>query len=163
MDNELLALARQLGELLTTRQEKIATAESCTGGGIAYIITEIPGSSLWFDRGFVTYSNPAKIQMLAVNIQTLKNYGAVSEQTALEMVTGALNNSDADYAVAVTGITGPEGGTDEKPVGTVYIAWGKKNKQAKVSKQSFSGTREKIRAQTIKMSLMCIINEIGKS
>ena len=131
MDNEIIELARQLGKVLKEQGMKIATAESCTGGGIAQAITEIPGSSAWFDRGFVTYSNAAKLQMLQVKQSTLDEFGAVSEQVAIEMVEGALMNSNADLAVSVTGIAGPDGGTNIKPVGTIYIAWQYKGQDVK--------------------------------
>jgi nicotinamide-nucleotide amidase len=153
METELIKLAEQLGQLLQEKGEKIATAESCTGGWIAQVITEVPGSSAWFDRGFVTYSNLAKIQMLAVKPETLEKYGAVSAETAIEMVNGALAHSVAACAVAVTGIAGPEGGTTEKPVGTVYIAWLKKNGISHVVKQQFSGDRHHVRAQAVKIAL----------
>ena len=153
MDTELLELAEQLGRSLKSKGEKIATAESCTGGWIAQIITEVPGSSAWFDRGFVTYSNLAKVQMLAVKPETLEKFGAVSAETAIEMVNGALANSDADCAIAVTGIAGPDGGTSEKPVGTVYIAWKSKSKGSKVIKKQLSGDRHQIRAQTVKIAI----------
>lgn len=160
MDKELLELSEQLGVLLKTSNKKIATAESCTGGGIAQIITEIAGSSVWFDRGFVTYSNAAKQQMLAVKSQTLETYGAVSEQTAVEMLIGALDKSDADCAIAVTGIAGPDGGTAEKPTGTVYVAWGYKNEQAKVLKQHFLGDRGQVRTQTAKTALRLVVKDL---
>jgi nicotinamide-nucleotide amidase len=153
MDNELFELARQLGRLLKSREKKIATAESCTGGWIAQVITEAPGSSAWFDRGFVTYSNAAKMQMLGVKLETLDKYGAVSAQTAIEMANGALAHSDADCAIAVTGIAGPDGGTAEKPVGTVFIAWAYKNQDVKVAVKKFTGDRHQIRRQTVKIAL----------
>ncbi len=153
MDIELFKLAEQLGRLLKTNGKTIATAESCTGGWIAQAITEVPGSSVWFDRGFVTYSNAAKVQMLGVSQQTLEKYGAVSVETATEMSVGALAHSDADVAVAVTGIAGPDGGTPEKPVGTVFIAWAHKNGAAKVVKKQLSGNRREIRAQTVKSAV----------
>ncbi|MGZ4956675.1 MAG: CinA family protein, partial [Methylobacter sp.] len=115
MESELFKLAEQLGRLLKAGGKTLATAESCTGGWIAQAMTEVPGSSAWFDRGFVTYSNAAKVQMLSVSPQTLEQYGAVSAETASEMVAGALAHSDADVAIAVTGIAGPDGGTTEKP------------------------------------------------
>lgn len=127
----------------------MATAESCTGGWIAHCMTDIPGSSAWFDRGFVTYSNAAKIQMLGVKSETLEQFGAVSFETAKEMVLGALSHSDADVAVAVTGIAGPDGGSAEKPVGTVFIAWANKDGHISVTKSLFSGDRRQIRAQTV--------------
>ena len=153
MDNELFEIAQQLGQLLKSKEKKIATAESCTGGWIAQTITEVSGSSAWFDRGFVTYSNAAKIQMLGVSAETLDQYGAVSAQTAAEMVTGALAHSDSDCAIAVTGIAGPDGGTTEKPVGTVYIAWAYHNQEAKVVQQKLTGDRHQIRRQTVKIAL----------
>ncbi len=153
MDNELFELAQQLGQLLNSKGKKIATAESCTGGWIAQMITEVSGSSAWFDRGFVTYSNAAKRQMLGVKSETLDKFGAVSVQTATEMVTGTLAHSDADCAIAVTGIAGPDGGTAEKPVGTVFIAWADKNKDVKVVQKKLMGNRHQIRRQTVKIAL----------
>ena len=115
----------QLAERLLADEILLATAESCTGGGIAAALTALPGSSQWFDCGFVTYSNAAKTRLLNVpeSLFDLPGPGAVSEETALAMAKGALANSQAQLAVAVTGIAGPDGGTDEKPVGTVWIAW----------------------------------------
>jgi nicotinamide-nucleotide amidase len=153
MAAELLALATQLGQHLKANGTMIATAESCTGGGIAQLITEIAGSSAWFDRGFVTYSNLSKVQLLAVNPATLATFGAVSAETSVEMVMGALAHSTADCAVAVTGIAGPEGGSLEKPVGTVFIAWCYKNETAIVIRKHYLGNRHQIRTQTIKTAL----------
>jgi nicotinamide-nucleotide amidase len=153
MESELFELAEQLGRLLKASGKTIATAESCTGGWIAQTITEVPGSSAWFDRGFVTYSNAAKVQMLGVNPQTLEKHGAVSVETATEMAAGALEYSDADVAVAVTGIAGPDGGTPDKPVGTVFIAWAHKNGATKVVRKQFIGNRRKIRAETVKSAV----------
>ncbi|WP_340121332.1 CinA family protein [Methylobacter svalbardensis] len=153
MESELFKLAEQLGRLLKASGKTIATAESCTGGWIAQTITEIPGSSAWFDRGFVTYSNAAKVQMLGISVQLLEDYGAVSAEAATEMAAGALTHSNADIAVAVTGIAGPDGGTQEKPVGTVFIAWAHKSGAAKVVKKQFSGNRRQIRAQTVKSAI----------
>ena len=153
MDNQLFELAQQLGRLLKLKEKKIATAESCTGGWIAQIITEVSGSSDWFDRGFVTYSNAAKIQMLGVNPETLEQFGAVSAQTATEMANGVLARSDADCAIAVTGIAGPGGGSAEKPVGTVFISWACKNRDVKVIQEKLKGNRHEIRRQTVKIAL----------
>lgn len=153
MESELFELAEQLGRTLKANGKKIVTAESCTGGWIAQTITDVPGSSGWFDRGFVTYSNVAKVQMLGVSPQTLKEYGAVSAETATEMAAGALAHSDADMAVAVTGIAGPDGGTPEKPVGTVFIAWARKNGAFKVVGKLFTGNRREIREQTVKSAI----------
>ena len=153
MDNQLFEIAQQLGQLLKSKEKKIATAESCTGGWIAQTITEVSGSSAWFDRGFVTYSNAAKTEMLGVKPETLYKFGAVSAQTATEMANGALAHSHADCAIAVTGISGPDGGTVDKPVGTVFIAWAHKNEGVKVVQQKLTGNRHEIRWQTVKMAL----------
>ncbi len=153
MDNELFEISQQLGKLLQSKDKKISTAESCTGGWISQIITDVPGSSAWFDRGFVTYSNAAKMQMLGVKPETLDAFGAASAQTATEMANGALQNSDADCAIAVTGIAGPTGGTIKKPVGTVFIAWAYKNQETKVIKKELTGNRFEIRQQSVKLAL----------
>jgi len=149
MDKQITELAEQLGQELKQNGLKMVTAESCTGGGIAQALTEIPGSSVWFDRGFVTYSNSAKVQMLQVKQRTLDLFGAVSEEIAKEMVRGALVNSDAEVAVSVTGIAGPSGGSEQKPVGTVYIAWGIKGGGVSCEKAVFLGNRTEVRKQTI--------------
>lgn len=157
MDIELLTLAEQVGRQFKANGKMIATAESCTGGGIATLITEIAGSSAWFDCAFVTYSNRAKIQLLGVQPTTLARYGAVSEQVALEMAMGALAHSTADCAIAVTGIAGPDGGSLEKPVGTVFIARCDKNETARGFKKQFWGNRHQIRTQTIRMALAWLL------
>jgi nicotinamide-nucleotide amidase len=153
MDAELLALATQLGFKLKANGKTVTTAESCTGGGIAQIITEIAGSSAWFDCGFVTYSNNAKVRMLGVKPATLEKYGAVSAEVALEMATGALIHSDADCAIAVTGIAGPDGGSEEKPLGTVFIARCYKNEPADIIRKHYVGNRRQVRTQTVKTAL----------
>jgi len=153
MDKQLFDLAEQLGLLLKANEKKIATAESCTGGWIAELITEVPGSSAWFDRGFVTYSNAAKVQMLGVKTETLQRYGAVSAEVVKEMAEGALANSDADGVCAVTGIAGPEGGTSDKPVGTVFMAWQWKNEDCRVIRKQFTGDRQQIREQTVRVAI----------
>lgn len=159
MDKELIELAEQLGQTLRHKDLKLAIAESCTGGGICQLLTEIAGSSHWFERGFVTYSNNSKMQLLGVNSQTIDLYGAVSKQTALEMAQGTLRNSEADYALAVTGIAGPDGGSAEKPVGTVFIAL--QNPEQSISyKKHFIGTRHEIRQQAIKFSLESLLKFI---
>lgn len=152
-DEKITLLAIQLGQFLVNKKMMIATAESCTGGGIAQAITEISGSSAWFDRGFITYSNQAKMQMLQVKKGSLEKKGAVSEEVAIEMVEGALNNSHTELAVSVTGIAGPTGGTVKKPVGTVYIAWKEKGESANCRKHVFLGDRREIRQQTIAAAL----------
>ncbi|MCK5831684.1 MAG: CinA family protein [Methylococcales bacterium] len=153
MDKKITALANQLGKILKEKRLMITTAESCTGGGIAQAITEISGSSAWFDRGFVTYSNQAKVQMLQVKQKSLDDCGAVSEKVAIEMVEGAMCNSNVDMAVSVTGIAGPEGGSDQKPVGSVYVAWKVKGKPVNCNRHVFSGNREQIRQQTVHYAL----------
>ncbi len=145
-----------MSDLFTKLKAKgwmMTTAESCTGGLISAAITGVPGSSSVFDRGFVTYSNESKMEMLGVAEDTLKSHGAVSEQTASEMVTGALRKSRAHLAVAVTGIAGPDGGTPDKPVGLVYIGYGLRGQDVKVAKHNFSGARESVREQTAATAL----------
>jgi nicotinamide-nucleotide amidase len=159
MDKQIIELAILVGQSLVEKNLIIATAESCTGGGVAQAITEIPGSSAWFDRGFVTYSNLAKMQMLQVDQVVLDQHGAVSEEVAKQMVEGALNNSDADFAVSVTGIAGPSGGSEKKPVGTVYIAWGIKDEGVVCEKYFFSGDRSEVRKQTIISALKGCLEE----
>lgn len=153
MNQEIRQIVQQLGEILQKNGLTMVTAESCTGGGIAQVITEMPGSSAWFDRAYVTYSNPSKVDMLQVKKSTLTEHGAVSEAVAKEMVTGALMLSGADLAVSVTGIAGPGGGTEEKPVGMVYIAWGKGKEGVKGELCFFTGDRASIRQQTIHCAL----------
>ena len=160
MENELIELAEQLGRLLKIKRLKIATAESCTGGWIAQVITEIPGSSAWFDRGFVTYSNASKIEMLGVARQTLEQFGAVSSETAQAMAKGALQNSAADLAVAVTGIAGPDGGTVEKPVGTVFVALMVKGLMVKSALLNLTGSRREIRIKTVELVLKKLLTSL---
>lgn len=146
-DLTLTDAAIRLGLTLRTRGLMLAMAESCTGGMVAEAITSIAGSSAWFDRGFVTYSNAAKLDMLDVSSETLEKFGAVSEQTAVEMAIGALKNSAAQIAGSITGIAGPDGGSPEKPVGTVCFAWAGKNLPACACTQRFNGDRNSIRQQ----------------
>lgn len=153
MENELFVLAERLGQGLIAKGHKISTAESCTGGWLAQAITEVPGSSRWFDRGFITYSNHSKEQMLGVNPETLLKHGAVSAETVQQMVEGALAKSEADWAIAVTGIAGPEGGSQAKPVGTVYVAWQQKNETPIIEKLQLTGSRHQIRMATVSKSL----------
>jgi len=151
-DTALSNLAIELGAALKARGFTLALAESCTGGMTAQAITSIAGSSAWFDRGFVTYSNQAKIEMLGVSSNTIKTYGAVSEQTANEMALGALKNSHAQISGSITGIAGPDGGSAEKPVGTVCFAWSEVNEATSTTTKHFQGNREQIRQQAaIKM------------
>ncbi|MFT6635120.1 CinA family protein [Alcanivorax sp.] len=148
-DEEILAAAQALADSLAQQRLLLTTAESCTGGGIAETLTGIAGASAWFDRGFVTYSNEAKLSMLGVSQSTLDRFGAVSEATALEMARGAISHSGAHVSVAVTGIAGPDGGTPDKPVGTVWIAWGQKLGYAEARRFQFDGDRNAVRQQAI--------------
>ncbi|WP_250647545.1 CinA family protein [Sessilibacter corallicola] len=153
------SLSQQLGSKLADRRYTVATAESCTGGGIASAITEIPGSSLWFEMGLVTYSNTAKMQLLNVNPETLANHGAVSEETVKEMAQGALAASGANMAVAVSGVAGPTGGSKDKPIGTVWIAWSAKFTNSTRSRLfNFNGGRAEIRRQAVMASLRGLID-----
>ena len=146
-------LALDLGIALTARGWMAATAESCTGGLIAGAITDVSGSSGWFERGFVTYSNEAKIELLGVRPETLSRFGAVSEETARAMVAGALERSHADVAVAVTGVAGPTGGTPEKPVGLVWLAWGIRGGAVEAVSHRFPGNRAAVREATVAVAL----------
>ncbi len=153
-------LAAQVGEMLSSRGLMLATAESCTGGGVAEAITEIPGSSEWFERGFITYANRAKVEMLGVSEDTLRLHGAVSEAVVREMAEGALRHSPAHISLAVSGIAGPGGGTPEKPVGTVFFAWSVRNGETIASRHLLSGNRAEIRAQSVRIALRGLL-EIG--
>lgn len=147
----------QLVQLLEARHFKLVTAESCTGGGVAYHLTDIPGSSNWFECAYVTYTNHAKQNMLGVNADTLSKHGAVSEATVREMASGALSHSAADVSLAISGIAGPEGGTPDKPVGTVWFAWaGPFGVSAK--EQLFAGDRVYVRQQAIDYALSELID-----
>ena len=146
-------LAARVGARLKRRGLKLATAESCTGGWIAQAVTSIAGSSDWFERGFVTYSNEAKKELLGVRPSTLSRHGAVSEETAREMASGALRRSRAQVAIAVTGIAGPGGGTPEKPVGMVCFAWALKKGATRSAVRRFAGGRESVRRQSVAAAL----------
>lgn len=144
------SLAQDLGNRLLDLDLTVTIAESCTGGGAAAAITDIAGSSEWFEMGFVTYSNKAKCEMLGVQPSTLERYGAVSEHTVREMAAGALERSGASVAVAVSGIAGPTGGSAEKPIGTVWLAWASKDKPAGLALcHRFHGERVEIRNQAV--------------
>lgn len=154
MSQEALELiAVQVGELLKANGQRLATAESCTGGWIAQCLTAIAGSSEWFERGFVTYSNDAKREMLGVAADTLVAHGAVSEATAAAMAAGALHHSRADWALAVTGIAGPGGGSADKPVGTVCFGWAAVDGRVETQTVHFCGDREQVRAQSVAHAL----------
>ncbi len=149
IEHELLKIATELGSLLVKSGKKLATAESCTGGGIAALMTEIPGSSAWFDSAIVSYSNQAKHKLLGVPDEIIEQHGAVSEEVVLLMVSGLLNVTNAEVGVAVTGIAGPDGGSVEKPVGTVWIAWQFSGDKPFSQCFKFGGNRSKVRNQTI--------------
>jgi nicotinamide-nucleotide amidase len=141
-------LARRVGERLSAAKAVLVTAESCTGGWAAQVVTSIAGSSAWFDRAHVTYSNAAKEEMLGVRAETLATYGAVSEETAREMALGALDRSRASVALAITGVAGPGGGTPDKPVGTVCFAWARGD-HLRSELRRFAGDREAVRRQSV--------------
>lgn len=149
----LTNLARQLGERLTPRGLVLATAESCTGGWIAKALTDVPGSSAWFERGFVTYHNRAKVEMLGVSAEILAAHGAVSEAVVREMVEGALARSAAQLAVSVSGVAGPGGGSAAKPVGTVWLAWAVIGRPTRARRFQFAGDREAVRRQAVEAAL----------
>jgi nicotinamide-nucleotide amidase len=149
MDGELVALSEAIGAACRPRRLSVATAESCTGGWAAQVITHTAGSSEWFERGFVTYANAAKIEMLGVRPATLEEQGAVSLDTAKEMAAGALNNSNAMISLAITGIAGPTGGSPGKPVGTVCFAWCSRGAEPEAERCQFDGDREAIRRQSV--------------
>jgi len=152
-------IVTRVGILLRQHNWYLVTAESCTGGGLAQAMTTIAGSSAWFDRGFVTYSNVAKQELLDVHLETLEKYGAVSEQTVLEMVKGALTHSQAQVGVAISGIAGPTGGTPSKPIGTIWIAYASpKNIYAKCN--HFQGDRRHIREQAVMIALQKLLQEL---
>ena len=156
-DPELRALAARVGQELMRHGYMLATAESCTGGWISKIITDVEGSSGWFDCGISAYSYEAKQALLGVRPETLIRHGAVSEETVLEMVSGAQSHSGAGVAVAVTGIAGPSGGTTDKPVGTVWIAWRRRGGYPKMQRFHFDGDRESVRRQTVARALQGLL------
>jgi nicotinamide-nucleotide amidase len=154
-------LAEQVGAALKAHGMMLATAESCTGGGIAEALTDISGSSAWFERGFVTYSNVAKAEMLGVHPSTLEAHGAVSEATVREMAAGALRHSHAQLAVAVSGIAGPTGGTPEKPVGTVWFGWALRDGEVHARLHHLSGDRAAVRGQSVQIALQGVLNVLN--
>lgn len=152
-DSELRQLSERVGLALKARGATITTAESCTGGWIAKVITDIAGSSSWFERSFVTYSNEAKSQMIGVKPETLAAHGAVSEPVVVEMAIGALKAARSDYAISVSGIAGPDGGSDEKPVGTVWFGFASVNGQGITRRECFPGDRDAVRRQATAYAL----------
>ncbi|KGM06878.1 C-terminal domain of CinA type S [Methylophaga thiooxydans] len=156
-DASLHQLVEEIAQLLVKQQKQLVTAESCTGGWVAKCCTDLAGSSAWFERGFVTYSNEAKIDELGVAPATLDKNGAVSLSVVEEMALGALAHSNADMSVAITGIAGPEGGTTEKPVGTVWIGWAMQNAGVHSICFQFAGDRNTIRKQAVFEALTGIV------
>lgn len=153
MDDHLLQLGQRLGEQLLQRNWRIATAESCTGGGVAAAITAIAGSSAWFEYGIVSYANSAKQKLLGVSAETLANEGAVSEAVVIEMARGVLALAEADISVAISGIAGPGGGLPEKPVGTVWFAWVSATGAMKTELKHFGGERAEVQKQAVIFAL----------
>ncbi|EFE6021736.1 nicotinamide-nucleotide amidase [Escherichia coli] len=155
-DSELMQLSEQVGQALKARGATVTTAESCTGGWVAKVITDIAGSSAWFERGFVTYSNEAKAQMIGVREETLAQHGAVSEPVVVEMAIGALKAARADYAVSISGIAGPDGGSEENPVGTVWFAFATARGEGITRRECFSGDRDAVRRQATAYALQTL-------
>ncbi len=160
-DEELHQLAAELGEKLSARGWMLATAESCTGGWVGQLLTSLPGCSHWYERGFITYANAAKIEMLGVPAETLETFGAVSEETASAMAAGALKHSHAQAALAISGIAGPGGGTPQKPVGLVCYGWALADGTRMSSTCRLDGDREEIRSRAVAASLRGLIDLIG--
>lgn len=165
MKQNLQPTIERIGAILQTKDLMLVTAESCTGGWVAEVITSVPNASLYFERGFVTYSNAAKIEMLGIKQETLEKYGAVSEEVVQEMAEGAVKNSHAQVSLAITGIAGPSGGTQDKPVGMVCFGWKLPHHQiTKISTQYFQGDRAAIRLQAVNFALvglLALLNELG--
>lgn len=167
-DAETHSLCIKLGEAIVEKQGRLITIESCTGGGVASAVTETPGSSAWFDRALVTYSNQAKMDLAAVSASVLNTYGAVSIEVAEAMAIGGLLESDLDvvnaYSIAITGIAGPDGGSEQKPVGLVCFAWGyRAGRHCELlhsSLEHFSGDRAAIRSQSVRFSLNTLIEKL---
>lgn len=160
MDDTLYRLAEEVGSELKRRGMALVTAESCTGGWVGEAITAVPGSSHWFDRGFITYTNEAKQEMLGVAAATLEAYGAVSEPVVREMASGAMENSRAQVALAISGIAGPGGGTPEKPVGTVCFAWGFENGSVTSDRKHLAGDRYAVRRQAVEYVLQGLLDRL---
>ena len=158
MANEILyKLAARVGKLLKARKLMLVTAESCTGGGVGEAVTRVPGSSDWYERGFITYTYISKRELLGIKRKTLDKFGAVSEQTTREMAAGALKNSHAQVAVAVSGTAGPSGGTPDKPVGTICLAWCLKNGAMVSETRRFNGNRQTIRRKAVMRALQGVL------
>lgn len=162
MHGEPHRLVKELASLLLRRGASVAVAESCTGGWLAKLMTDLPGSSAWFERGVVTYSNAAKVEMLGVSENTLNAEGAVSAAAVAEMAEGLLRRSHADHAVAISGVAGPDGGTPDKPVGLVWIAWADRAGAAQPERFRFDGDREAVRLQAAETALRGLIQRLER-
>ena len=160
MDADLTALSQAVGAACLPRRLLVATAESCTGGWVAQVITHTAGCTAWFERGFVTYSNEAKAELLGVRQETLDRYGAVSPETAGEMAAGALKNSNAMISLSITGIAGPTGGSRGKPVGTVCFGWCRVGETAETETAVFAGDREAVRRQSVVHALRGLLRRL---
>ena len=162
-DEQLNQLSAAIGAHLQRLQATVTAAESCTGGWISKVITDIAGSSAWFERGFVTYSNDAKQQLIGVSADSLEQWGAVSEQVVREMAQGALQAAQADFALSVSGIAGPGGGSDDKPVGTVWFGFATKSGVVQARRQIFAGDRDAVRRQATAYALQTLHDEFLKN
>lgn len=160
MDDVTLRLVENLAQGLLRARYRLATAESCTGGGLAWVLTSVTGSSRWFERGFITYSNESKRELLDVPEKLLESEGAVSEPVAAAMAEGALAHSHAELSVAITGIAGPDGGSPDKPVGTVCFAWAGAG-DTTTARVRFDGDREAVRRQSILMAIQGLLDRLG--
>lgn len=156
MTDKYLELSQQAGSLLSQKNMKLVTVESCTGGSLAKLVTDVPGSSGWFECGFTTYSNESKTNLVKVPADLIAQQGAVSQKVALAMAKGALEVTAGDVAISTTGIAGPDGGSPEKPVGTVCFGFATKDGVFSTDKQRFSGDREAVRNQSIQHCLECL-------
>ena len=154
------ALARKVGQRLKSAKAVLVTAESCTGGWVAQLVTSVAGSSEWFERGFVTYSNASKRELLGVRAETLQQHGAVSEQTAGEMAVGAIGRSQGTVAISITGVAGPSGGSEAKPVGTVCFAWALRAGPCHSETVRFKGDREGVRRQSVIHALEGVLKHL---
>lgn len=162
MTFEFPTLTAQLAEALVRRRERLVVAESCTGGWVAKVCTDRAGSSAWFDRGFVSYSNEAKQELLGVSQTTLARQGAVSRETVIEMASGAMARSRAQWAVAISGIAGPGGGTTAKPVGTVWFAWTGTDGWQHACEERFAGDRDAVRSCAVERCLQVLVDHLDQ-
>jgi len=163
MHTDIYKLSEHLGQMLKARHWRVATAESCSGGGVAAAITSVPGSSDWFEYGLVSYANSAKQKLLGVKAETLLRQGSVSAQTVAEMAQGCISLSGANLAVAISGVAGPSGGSLDKPVGTVWFAWLIVGQSPNLECHFFNGTRQEIQSQAVKCALEGLIRQLEKN